>query len=85
MNNKQQLMYNIDKLSFAADDVKLFLDTHPDNTDALDYYEKIKIMRNKAVEEYTNMYGPISAYQVNVSNNSWVRNQGPWPWQIGGC
>ncbi len=37
-------------------------------------------MRNQAVKDYVNMYGPLNRYQVNDSNYfNWV--DGPWPWE----
>ena len=33
--NRQELLNHINQASFAVDDVKLYLDTHPCDTDAL--------------------------------------------------
>jgi len=41
-NRKQQLARFIDEVSFALDDVVLFLDTHPCNQEALACYEEYK-------------------------------------------
>ena len=79
MNQKQLLNY-IDAVSLALDDVTLFLDTHPRNRDALDYYNAFNEKRAQAVMEYTRSIGPLNRYNVN-SNNEWQWNQGPWPWQ----
>ena len=40
--SKEKLMDIITKASFAMDDVKLFLDTHPNCMEALEYYHKAK-------------------------------------------
>ena len=37
---RQELMNRINAASFAVDDVKLFLDTHPCDKDAMEYFEK---------------------------------------------
>lgn len=79
MNQKQLLNY-IDAVSLALDDVTLFLDTHPRNQDALDYYNTFKEKRAQAVMDYTRFFGPLNRYNVN-SNSEWQWNQGPWPWQ----
>ena len=39
---RHELMEWINIVSFAVDDVKLFLDTHPCNTEALEYFEEFK-------------------------------------------
>ena len=47
--SKEKLMDIITKASFAMDDVKLFLDTHPNCMEALEYYHKAKEMRGRGV------------------------------------
>ena len=41
---RQELMNRINAVSFAVDDVKLFLDTHPCDKDAMEYFEKYQEM-----------------------------------------
>ena len=81
---KEKLMKIITRASFAIDDVKLFLNTHPNCQEALDYYQKAKKMREKAWEEYTDNYGPLSAYDV-ADEDYWTWNKGPMPWEGGNC
>ena len=39
--NRRELFEYINQISFAVDDVKLFLDTHPGNQKALEYFQRI--------------------------------------------
>ena len=39
---KAELLDWINTVSFVCDDTKLFLDTHPCNTEALEFYEEFK-------------------------------------------
>ena len=82
--SKEKLMDIITKASFAMDDVKLFLDTHPNCMEALEYYRKAKEMREEAWEMYTNNFGPLSAYDVS-NKDYWDWNKGPMPWEGGNC
>lgn len=82
--SKEKLMDIITKASFAMDDVKLFLDTHPNCMEALEYYHKAKEMREKAWEMYTDNFGPLSAYDV-ANKDCWDWNKGPMPWEGGNC
>lgn len=82
--DRKKLMSIITQASFAIDDVKLFLDTHPNCREALEYYEKAKKMRDDAIEEYTKTFGPITAYNVNVESH-WTWNEGPMPWEGDDC
>ncbi len=82
MNYQSQLMCTINYLSFAMDDARLFLDTHPDCQEALEYFNDTMNIRNKAVEEYTSKFGPISSYNVNVCDG-WSWTECPLPWNGG--
>ncbi|WMJ90478.1 spore coat protein CotJB [Anaerocolumna sp. MB42-C2] len=85
MTNKsrEQLMCIITESSFALDDCKLFLDTHPYDREALDYYQNYRQIRKEAMKEYRDCYGPISAYDV-ADANYWTWIDDPWPWE-GAC
>ena len=41
----RKLMKRIDDASFAMDDVILYLDTHPDDRNALNYYRYVVALR----------------------------------------
>lgn len=47
---REDLFNYINEVSFAVDDVKLFLDTHPCDEDAMDYFRKYSRMRNEQTE-----------------------------------
>lgn len=81
-NEKMRLRRMIDELSFVMDDTRLFLDTHPNNQEALIHFDKTMHLRNRALMEYTNKYGPIYSYDVNV-NYGWNWNDCPLPWNGG--
>jgi len=79
-SNREKLFACIVATSFVMDDLRLFLDTHPTDRAALDYWERVQRVRNEAVEEYTKCFGPISMYNVEVSNR-WTWVDEPWPWE----
>ncbi len=57
--NRSELLEWINVVSFAVDDVKLFLDTHPCSEDALEYFEEFKKQRVQALSEYAKHFGPL--------------------------
>lgn len=75
-----QEMTKITELSFALDELRLFLDTHPDCREALASYEKLRNQRAAAVTEYELKYGPLSSCG-EVNGDTWDWSRGPWPWQ----
>lgn len=80
---KEKLMKVINTVSFAIDDIILYLDTHPTDEEALTQYDKYKAIRNQAVKEYTANFGPLLVDNV-VSTGKWAWVKTPWPWETEG-
>lgn len=79
---KQALMKQINEASFAIDEVLLFLDTHPNDPAALDYYRNAVAMRRQAMDTYQRQFGPLMVDSVYGNRWDWIND--PWPWE-GGC
>ena len=47
-------------LTFAADELELYLDTHPADSEAFAVYQDILKLRAEAVKRYTKLYGPVT-------------------------
>ena len=83
MSEKQMLLNDIAKLCFARHDTVLYLDTHPKDSVALDYYHYTGDLLKEAQAKYIADYGPITNADVtNTECFDWVN--APWPWE-GGC
>lgn len=83
---KKELLEHINAVSFAVDDIKLFLDTHPENQEALSSFYKYSEMRNVALKEYASYYTPLTIdTAVDSCTDRWNWIHEPWPWQEGGC
>lgn len=79
-NNRDQMFAAIEATSFVMDELRLFLDTHPTDRGALEYWDRVSMVRNEAVAEYTKCYGPIESYRV-VNSDKWAWVEDPWPWE----
>ena len=83
---RQDLLHWISVVSFAVYDTQLFLDTHPDNTEALAYFREYSTLRNQALAEYAKYYGPLTIDTANINcRDKWTWINEPWPWEEGGC
>ena len=85
MSREAMLQY-INEVSFSAYDTLLYLDTHPTDQEALEYYRTFQEKRKEAMAEYGRMYGPLTvdcAYAT--SGNRWQWIDQPWPWEGGAC
>lgn len=85
MNRKDLLCY-INEISFAVYDTLLFLDTHPEDTNAMDFFCEHNRMRNRALAEYSRRFGPLVLSTVDdCSAQCWEWMSQPWPWEGGDC
>ena len=76
----ESMMKKIHELEFAVTDLNLYLDTHPENTEALKMLTQLSATLKSMKYEYAQKCGPIVV--TDVSDNTpfeWV--QGKWPWQ----
>ena len=85
-SSRKELLNQINTVSFAVNDIQLYLDTHPDDEEALAYFHKCKEQRVIAWEEYAACYGPLTIDSMDEScGDRWNWINEPWPWQEGGC
>ena len=87
MNNnrimtRQQYLQRINEVSFAVDDILLYLDTHPEDTQALEYFREHVSARNRLLKEYACNYGPLTIDTADdAASSSWAWVLQPWPWE----
>lgn len=80
--SRQQLLNHINEVSFAVVDISLYLDTHPDDTEAMQYFREQSHMRNMAMNDYAKMYGPLTIDTADdAASESWEWVTQPWPWE----
>jgi len=68
-------------IDFAAHDLSLYLDTHPDDSEAFAVYKDLLALAEEGMQRYVKRYGPICKTDlVNARSYCWLR--GPWPWEM---
>lgn len=77
---KEDLLKQVQSYQFAAYDMLLFLDTHPDDKKAFDMYKELVKKYKALVNEYENQYGPLTAFGAAMYDTfKWIDS--PWPWE----
>lgn len=75
-------MNTINEVSFAVDDIKLYLDTHPDDEKALDFFKEKSMIRNEALKAHAAQYGPLTIDTGDdTCSRQWDWVMQPWPWE----
>lgn len=83
MMTKKKMMQFVREAGFAVLDAGLYLDTHPCDTEAMDYFNKYQKIYKEAVRDYEKHCGPLTISGINTENG-WKWTEEPWPWE-GGC
>lgn len=71
---REDLMLEIQQVSFAMDELRLFIDTHPDNKEAIGLFNDYSAKRRELLERYNNDVAPMSGYCPEVSDS--------WRWGV---
>lgn len=80
LNQQREMLLDVQKLQFAALDIALFLDTHPNDPVAL-YRHKMYTDQLKTVKDaYEMEFGPMTIFSHEHADN-WRYVNGPWPWE----
>lgn len=80
---KEKMLYKIMALSFAINDLNLYLDLHPDNKEVFDLFKKYIEEKKSLCKEYVRIYGPLEIDETTGSKYNWLDS--PWPWDsLGG-
>ncbi|MCI5492872.1 MAG: spore coat protein CotJB [Lachnospiraceae bacterium] len=82
--NREQLFHWINEVSFAVNDITLYLDTHPEDEEAISYFNHYSEMRRKALRTYEEHYGPLTIDTASPTGN-WCWATQKWPWEGGNC
>lgn len=85
--SRAQLLNKINEVSFAVDDLLLYLDTHPCCEKSLALYRQYSQERKTLMKEYAQCYGPLTIDDAIYSDKgSWEWMEQPFPWEMeGGC
>jgi len=84
MNDKCELLKRIDCVSFAALELRLYLDTHPCCSEGLSLYNTYVEERRRLIDKYEAQFGPLIADNSQNIGEKWQWVCGPWPWEYQG-
>ena len=82
-HSKHQKMTAVREAGFCMIDAGMYLDTHPCDGKAMDYFNRYQQMYKEAVCDYEKHCGPLFLTGIDT-NDGWTWTDEPWPWE-GGC
>ena len=80
MNDQKKWHRMIQNYAFALQETALYLDTHPNCSQALQYHQKIREKLLNAMRMYEEQFGQLTIYGgTSCDSWNWVREA--WPWE----
>ncbi|MFV0313615.1 MAG: spore coat protein CotJB [Anaerotignum sp.] len=79
---RDEMMTRLMELDFISLDLGLFLNTHPDNTNAINVYNEVITAADTLRMKYEQNHGPLCSFRSYATDTSqWQWDNNPWPWQ----
>lgn len=77
-----RMLKDIGIINFVMVELNLYLDTHPHDQEAMEYYQHYRLMYNRMVKDFSERF-----YPLNMSNAAdtvhWSWALAPMPWEGG--
>ena len=80
MKQKKALLSEIRALSFALVETNLYLDSYPENAEALAYFRRVRDELAEKTAAYERAFGPLTPMGA-TAEGSWDWISTPWPWE----
>lgn len=73
-------LHELQALGFAVNELALYLDTHRDDSEALELYRAYQELYQKGMEAYEKEYGPLN-HKMPMKGERYQWLDAPWPWE----
>ena len=80
MSERDMLLRKISVARFAAWELHIYLDTHPNDQRAMKSYEQYNKTADQLTAEFEEKYGPLTSGDI-YGDSSWQWVNAPWPWE----
>lgn len=78
--SKEELLTKISEIQFVCVELNLYIDTHPNDTAALEDYYAYSVMLEDLIKKYEALYGPLMGFGHSPTREgSWVCSC--WPFE----
>ena len=72
----------LQKVDFALVELSLYLDTHPNDLQAVRQFNQLAQRRAQIAYAFETKYGPLMQFGHSYSRFPWQWPDTPWPWQV---
>lgn len=76
------MMHEMQEVDFVLVELTLYLDTHPDDLEAIKQFNSFAKKRMEMKKIFEEQFGPLQQYGNSYSTYPWAWDDTPWPWQV---
>lgn len=80
--DRYEWMEKIQMVDFALVELTLYLDTHPNDGEAIRQFNQLAIESHELKKVYEQHFGPLRQFGASLSGSPWNWGDSPWPWQL---
>jgi spore coat protein JB len=77
-----KLLKKLQEVDFVLMELTLYLDTHPNDIQALEQFNHYARKGQKIRRTYEAEYGPLLSFGQSLNRFPGGWNEGPWPWEL---
>ena len=74
------MTHQLQALGFAVQELGEYLDTHPEDAEAVELFRQYTELYEAAIAQYADQCGPMFQKQA-VRDGQYTWNETPWPWE----
>lgn len=79
-NEQERMLYELSAICFAAHELNLYLDLHPDDQSMLALFNDYRTRGNNLTKAYESKFGPLFITSDSLENSfDWEKKA--WPWE----
>ena len=80
-SEQERMLHEIGMIDFVIIEMNLYLDTHPTDRNAIEYFNHYVRLKNQAMRDYGAKYGPLTLSTADNYSKDWQWAMQPWPWE----
>lgn len=83
MRDEEKLLKEISMVDFVIVEMTEYLDTHPYDTQAIEYFNFYSRMKNQMLKEFAEKYWPLTLSTAENTGSEWAWGLQNPPWEGG--
>lgn len=80
-NEQSKMLLDLSEVSFAAHELNLYLDLHPDDQSMLSLFNDYRKKADQLITEYEEKYGPITLSSSSMDSVPFLWEADVWPFE----